>query len=268
MIPAIATVTLGGDIKNKLQAIANAGFHSIELFDTDLDTFKGSPKELGQLIHDFNLNLASYFPLRNFEGMPESKRSIVFENAQRYLDVAIELKASMVMICSNTDPISLSDDNRIAADLNQLGQIAKERDLKIAYEALAWGVHVNDYRHATRLVKDADHPSVGLVLDTFHILSRKTDVLNIRDIPCKDIFLVQISDAPILNLDYLNWSRFHRILPGEGEFALNDFVKEVKLTGYDGIVSLECFNEKLKADDPNIIAKKGFSANNSLWNTY
>ena len=84
MIPTIATVTLGGDLKTKLESIANARFNSIELIDTDLDAFEGSPKELNTLIKDFGLSLASYFPLRDFEGMPKANKDtlkIIYEAA-------------------------------------------------------------------------------------------------------------------------------------------------------------------------------------------
>jgi hypothetical protein len=55
--------------------------------------------------------------------------------------------------------------------------------LRVAFEALAWGRHVNDYRDAWEVVRRADHPSIDLVLDTFHILVRGTDLRPIHAIP-------------------------------------------------------------------------------------
>ena len=266
MIPTIATVTLGGDIKKKLKAISKAGFHSIELFDTDLDRFEGSSKELNNLIKDFGLNLASYFPLRNFEGMPEEKKESVFNEAKYYLDTAKELESEMIMICSNTNQESLPNEEKITSDLNELAEIAKNFEIKLAYEALAWGTHVNGYRHAMQLIHDADHENLGIALDAFHILSKQDNISQIRHIPKNKIFLVQISDAPFLNLDFLSWSRTHRILPGYGDFNLKSFVNEVKLTGYDQYFSLECFNKKLQEKDPMKAAEEGFGLNQKLWN--
>ncbi|MDC0093901.1 sugar phosphate isomerase/epimerase [Alphaproteobacteria bacterium] len=266
MIPTIATVSLGGEIKKKLQAISKAGFHSIELFDADLDTFEGHAKELKNLIRDFGLSLASYFPLRNFEGMPEGQKGSIFDQAKYYLNTAKELGSEMVMICSNTSQESLPNEKKITSDLNELAEIAKNFEIKLAYEALAWGIHVNDYRHAMQLIQDADHMNLGIALDTFHIMSKKDDITQIRHIPREKIYLVQISDAPFLDLDYLSWSRSHRILPGYGDFDLKSFVKEVKLTGYDQYFSLECFNKNLQAKDPINTAAEGFILNQNLWN--
>ena len=80
------------------------------------------------------------------------------------------------MICSNVSPESLGGIDRAAADLRELGERAAKRGLRIAFEALAWGRHINDYRDAWEAVRRADHPAVGLVLDSFHILARGTDL--------------------------------------------------------------------------------------------
>jgi 4-hydroxyphenylpyruvate dioxygenase len=265
MIPTIATVTLGGDLKTKLESIANAGFNSIELFDTDLDAFEGSPKELNTLIKDFDLSLASYFPLRDFEGMPKANKDYTFDKAKAYLETAKELGSKMVMICSNTSQESSLDESQITSDLNELAEIAKKLELKLAYEPLAWGRHVNHYNHAIKLIQDADNENLGIVLDSFHILSQKNNISHIKQIPKDKIFLVQISDAPFLNLDYLSWSRSQRILPGYGDFNLKEFVKVVKSTGFNEYFSLECFNKDLQTRDVLNAAKEGFKLNEKLW---
>ena len=79
---------------------------------------------------------------------------------------------------------------------------------------------------------NADHPAVGLVLDTFHIFARGTDLSAIRAIPRDRIFLVQAADAPRLDMDYLSWSRHFRNFPGQGDFPLDDFMDALAATGF------------------------------------
>ena len=66
----------------------------------------------------------------------------------------------------------------------------------------------------------ANHPSLGLTLDTFHIFSCQTELDSIINIPGDRIFLVQVADAPQLTMDPLSWSRHHRFFPGQGELDL------------------------------------------------
>ena len=99
-------------------------------------------------------------------------------------------------------------------------EAAAEHGVRIAFEALAWGRYVDDYRRAWRIVELADHDAVGVCLDSFHILSRGHDPAAIEEIPGRKVFFLQLADAPALSMDVLSWSRHHRLFPGEGAFDL------------------------------------------------
>ena len=72
---SIATVCLSGTLRQKIEAIAKAGFQGIEIFENDLITRDGSLSELRQLLADHGLKVLVYQPFRDFEGMPEPLRS-------------------------------------------------------------------------------------------------------------------------------------------------------------------------------------------------
>ena len=131
-------------------------------------------------------------------------------------------------------------------DLRELGERAQQRGLRIGYEALAWGRHINDHRDAWEIVRRADHPAVGLILDSFHSLSRRIDPESIRAIPGDRIFFVQLADAPGIDMDVLHWSRHFRNMPGQGDLPVVDFVRAVLATGYAGPLSLEVFNDQFR----------------------
>ena len=96
------------------------------------------------------------------------------------------------------------------------------------------GRHINDHRDAWEVVRRTDHPNVGLILDSFHTLARRLDVSTIRAIPGDRIFLVQLADAPRIDMDLLYWSRHFRNMPGQGDLAVLDFMRSVSATGYAG----------------------------------
>lgn len=265
MIPSMATVTLGGSLPDRLNAIAQSGFQAVELFDTDLEAFDGGIASIKQLLSDTGLHAASYFPLREFEGAPVDARQATRDRAIRYLDHALEIGAPMVMMCSATGEQMSADRSNIIDDLGWLADMAKERDLLLAYEAIAWGRHINDYRQTAELVSQLQHPNFGLVLDSFHIFARDLPLSGISQIPAEHIFLVQASDAPDLDISYLDWSRNHRTLPGRGVFDLTSFTAQVKKSGYNGIFSLECFNDDLRRELATDVAAMGFQAMNRLW---
>ena len=97
----------------------------------------------------------------------------------------------------------------------------------------------------------------GSSLDTFHTFARKTDLKPIRSIPGDRIFLVQLADAPWLDMDVLSWSRHFRCFPGQGDLPLLDFMEAVPATGYEGDLSLEIFNDQFRAGSPRSVAVDG-----------
>ena len=129
--------------------------------------------------------------------------------------------------------------------------------MRVGFEALAWGRHINDYRDAWEAVRRADHPAIGLVLDSFHIFARKTDLKPIRAIPRDRVFLVQLADAPVLDMDSLSWSRHFRNFPGQGDLPLLDFMEALQATDYDGLLSLEIFNDQFRAGSARSVAVDG-----------
>jgi 4-hydroxyphenylpyruvate dioxygenase len=257
MKTSIATVSLSGTLGEKLEAIAAAKFAAVEIFENDLITFNGTPSDVRRACAELGLDIVTLQPFRDFEGMPSGRRERAMERAERKFDVMQELGCDLLMICSNVAPESLGGIDRAAADLRELGERAAKRGLRIAFEALAWGRHINDYRDAWEAVRRADHPAVGLVLDSFHILARGTDLSAIRTIPGDRIFLVQLADAPLLQMDYLSWSRHFRNFPGQGELPVLDFMEALSATGYDGALSLEIFNDQFRAGSARSFAVDG-----------
>ena len=254
---SIATVCLSGVLVEKLEAIAAAGFKGVEIFENDVLSFNGTPADVRKIIGDSGLEAITFQPFRDFEGMPADHRARVFQRAERKFDLMQELGCDLLMICSNVSPESLGGIDRAAADLREIGERAAKRGLRIGFEALAWGRHINDYRDAWEAVRRADHPAVGLVLDTFHILARNTDLGAIRAIPPDRIFLVQVADAPILAMDYLSWSRHYRNFPGQGGLPLPEFMHALLATGYASLLSLEIFNDQFRAGSARSVAIDG-----------
>jgi 4-hydroxyphenylpyruvate dioxygenase len=257
MKTSIATVSISGDFAEKLSAIAEAGFDGVEIFESDFLGFDGSSRDVGKMARDLGLEITLFQPFRDFEGLPEPQRARAFDRAERKFDLMQELGTDLMLVCSSVSPVALGGIERAASDFHELGERAAKRRLRVGYEALAWGQHVSDHRDAWEIVRRADHPSIGLILDSFHTLARKVDVGSIRAIPKDRIFIVQLADAPLIEMDLLYWSRHFRNMPGEGDLPVKDFLRAVAATGYDGYLSLEIFNDQFRGGSPKSIAVDG-----------
>ena len=264
MKTSIATVSISGNLREKLEAIAAAGYDGIEIFEQDFVAYDGSPRDVGNMVRDHGLEITLFQPFRDFEGLPEPMRTKAFDRAKRKFDLMQELGTDLVLICSSCHASSLGGIDRAAADFNALGEIAKDRGIRVGYEALAWGKHINDHRDAWEIVRRADHSNVGLILDSFHTLSRKIDPATIRSIPGDKIFFVQLADAPLIEMDLLYWSRHFRNMPGEGDLNVQGFMQAVMATGYSGPISLEIFNDQFRGGSSKLVAVDGYRSLISL----
>jgi 4-hydroxyphenylpyruvate dioxygenase len=258
LFTSIATVSISGRLDTKLRAIADAGFAGVEVFENDLLTHDGgTARDVGRLLRDLGLICTAYQPFRDFEGMPPPLRGKVFDRIERKFDVMEELGAGLLLVCSNVSPSSLADRSRIIDDFRELGDRAQARGLRVGYEALAWGRHVFDHRDAWSIVRDTNHPAIGLILDSFHSLARRVPIESLPDIDPAKIFLVQLADAPQLDMDFLSWSRHFRNLPGQGDLAIVPYVGALRGRGFDGVWSLEIFNDRFRASPASTTAVDG-----------
>ncbi|GAA3756517.1 dehydroshikimate dehydratase QsuB [Microbacterium kribbense] len=250
MRTSIATVSIGGTLEAKLEAARSAGFDGIEIFENDLISSFATPRQIRSWAERLGLRIDLYQPFRDFEGVPAEQLSANLRRAEAKLDLAAELGAATMLVCSNVATATIDDDRTAADQLRRLGDLAAERGVRIAYEALAWGRFVNTYRRSWQVVERTDHPSVGLCLDSFHIFSRSSTLAEMGEIPGAKIFFCQIADAPLMDLDPLSWSRHYRLFPGQGGFPLPEFMSAVLSTGYDGPISIEVFNDVFRQTDP------------------
>jgi len=246
----IATVCLSGTLEDKLAAAAAAGFRGIEVFEPDLIASPWSPGELARRCADLDLSVDLYQPLRDLDSTDPTRFAANLRRAERKFDVMEALSVQTVLVCSSVGLDAVADVDQLAEQLSTAAARAERRGLRIAYEALAWGRHVSTWEASWDAVRRADAAALGLCLDSFHVLSRGGDPGSFAGIPGEKVFFVQLADAPQLSMDVLQWSRHHRLFPGQGAFDLPGFLAAVLATGYRGPLSLEVFNDVYRQSDP------------------
>jgi 4-hydroxyphenylpyruvate dioxygenase len=253
----IATVSLSGTLPEKLEAAALVGFDGVEIFENDLLTYDGTPAEVRRIAADLGLAISIFQPFRDFEAMPEPQRARNLDRAERKFDLMGELGTDLVLACSNVQAAAIDDPSRAAADLHEMAERAGRRGLRVGYEALAWGRHVKRWRDAWGIVQAADHPALGLIVDSFHTLSLADDFAGLADIPGERIFFTQLADAPLMSGDVLNWSRHFRNFPAQGALDVTGFLRAVLASGYAGPLSLEIFNDEFRSAPARLTARDG-----------
>jgi 4-hydroxyphenylpyruvate dioxygenase len=255
MRKGIATVSVSGVLPDKLDAIAAAGFDGIEIFDNDLVSSALSPREVRARCADLGLSVDLFQPLRDVEGVPPERFDRVLHRVRTKLGVMADLGADTLLACSNVGDDAVDDAALRAEQLHRVGELAHEHGVRVAFEALAWGRHVNRVGQAWVAVQEAGHPAVTLAVDTFHMLSRGDDGTALSGVPGERIGFLQVADAPMLDMNLLEWSRHFRCFPGQGTLDVTGVVAAALAAGYRGPLSLEVFSDVVREADARTTAR-------------
>jgi len=135
-------------------------------------------KKLKSLCQDMGMNLCLMQPIMDFEGclLPHDREEAMIK-AQACLRITSALSISLVLIASRWQPSVpiTSDLTVIAQDLGELADYGAELSppVSISYEAIGWADVVNQWQQAWEVVRIADRPNLGLVIDTFNWLCRE-----------------------------------------------------------------------------------------------
>ena len=189
MRTGIATVCLSGSLEDKLAAAARAGFDGVEIFEPDLIGNAAVAERDPCPSRRARIDHRPLPAVPRLRGRPGERLERNLRRAEAKFDVMEALGASTLLVCSNVSEDTIDDDALAAQQLRALAERAAERGIRVAYEALAWGRHVSEYDHAWRIVQAADHPALGVCLDSFHILSRGTSLAAIAEIPAREAVL-------------------------------------------------------------------------------
>jgi sugar phosphate isomerase/epimerase len=262
------TVTMGGTLGHKLDCMKAAGFSGVELWARDLIAHPGGVEAAADVVKASGLRVTDFQPLRDFECAPDAMRAHRLEMAREQLRQMALVGADLLLVCSTTSPLAIDDPERAAEDLRTLATLATPLGIRICYEALSWGRHVNRWHQAWDIVRRCDRANVGLNLDSFHMSVHGDDtpdtLARLAEVPVEKIFLVQLadyffeySDRPA---DMIELARHQRLFPGEGLHDVRDLVQLLEDRGYRGNYTFEVFNDDYVNSDPMVVAQRGMKS--------
>jgi sugar phosphate isomerase/epimerase len=243
------TITLAGPLEAKLVAMRAAGFTQVMLNANDLAGHPGGPAAAIESVRRSGLRVTGFQVLRDFEGLSGHLHAYKVDIAKAMLEMCRALGSRVLLACSSTSAHATGEFESLKKDLQKLAMLAVPYGIRIAYEALSWGRHVNEYPQAWELVSEADRANLGLALDSFHMFATGTSREALEEIVPAKVFLVQLADFMWQQIpsreERINTARHFRVFPGEGVHSAEvaELVRSLDRLGYRGDYSFEVFND-------------------------
>jgi len=243
-----------------IKAISKAGFEGVELRKDETFNYlkKHTVDDLNKLLREYNLKCITFNAIELFSLCPEDEFKRILDYTERLMDIGNHIECDMIIaVPSFLEDTHMSDSKIFSQTVERLKIIAKlaeKYDFKIGFEPLGFpNCSVRKVEMALKIIEHKDLPDMGLIIDTFHYFVGEHSITELENIELEKLWLIHINDAIEKPLKELQDS--HRVLPCQGFFNLEMFVRKLKEIGYNKWLSLELFNEKLWREDPYKVSK-------------
>jgi len=249
-----AATIKGTPLNLQIRLASEAGFKQIGLWLDDVDQAVAMGTSLSDIktqLDSCGLQVAEFCFLGGWQDAEGARFDEVLSQAHRLSNVCRALGCDILVAVPALAGGRLGG---APERFRQVCQVAAEHRVRVALEFPGIAAEVKDLRTAHNLVSAAACANAGLVLDTFHFFLGGSSLSDMEG--AAEILLVHISDAMNLPIEELRKPHDNRTFPGEGilDFAL--IFDRLDQSHYDGAISLEVWNRKLRQANPAEVVKR------------
>jgi len=152
--------------------------------------------------------------------------------------------------------------NRAVESLREVGALAAKHGVRLALEANSQAEQFNTLQSIRDLLRRADHPHCGVLLDTYHLQRSGGTLAELETLSAKELAYFQYSDVPAQGLKA--GAVLDRLPPGKGVVPFrNIFAWLAK--HYSGFLSYEAPNTVAWGQNPEAVAREALAATRALW---
>jgi len=231
-----ATSMKHSTLENDLELCKKYGYYGLEMQTDLMDKYMEThtPEDLRKLFADSGVKALPVNALTSFNIRSEEQ-----DKRFHYIcSCAQAAGAEAVILVAAMKDISLEASAEAA---RHYLAIAGGYGLRLALEFMGVpGCSVKSLEEASCIADKA--PGLKLVLDCAHMMAGPTDYATILKLIPEKIESVHIDDI-CRNMSGV-YSDADRVWPGDGNMGLDEIFKNLNTIGYDGLVSVEMFNEE------------------------
>jgi sugar phosphate isomerase/epimerase len=251
----------GFDFRTAMERYAKAGIRAVEPALTKVREFaqKESPAAARRLLDDLGLKAVSS---SNQIGLvePGDARARSLEDLKWKVELAQVIGCDRIVAPSTGAGQYTQDDYQRGADnLREAAEIAKPFGVTIMLEFTRTSRFAASLPTALKLVREASHPNVRVMMDTYHFwggISKFEDLELLRDGELHHLHFEDVPAEPPREI----LGQPNRVFPGDGIAPLRRIVEALKRKKYAGAASLEMFDPAIQSMDPYQVATRARAA--------
>lgn len=237
--------TLRWDFEQELSAYAERGFGGVGVYRPKLEDY-GIDRAI-DLLDDFAMDVTSLSWVGGFTGSDGRRFEDAVSDAMSAILQAARIRAETLIVIAGgkNNHIQTHLHRTLRCALKRLAAVASEHGVQLALEPIHPGCgdewsFVTDLQTTLKIIEEVDNPSLGLVLDTYHI-GMDDDALRWLPDVAPHVHLVQLGDGR-----HCPHGEMNRCLLGEGCIPLHEITEMLTECGYQGAWEIELIGEDVE----------------------
>ena len=247
------------DLTERLQAAAKAGYCGIGLGFEDLEACveRHGFAEISRMIADNGIKYLELEALLDWFTSGDRRQASDHTRA-RLLQAAEKLGARHIKIGGDLSGATWPLGQLIESFADLCSQAALV-GAQVALEPMPF-TSIRDPAVGLEIVSGADHPNGGLLIDIWHVARARFPYKGLTVIPSQWITSIELNDAPAAPTasNPLVDTTCGRLLCGEGDLDVAEFVRCIAATGYEGPYAVEILSEAHRELKPSVAAERSY----------
>ena len=236
-----------------IPAAAGAGFDGVSIVARAHQRFLASEgltdADLRALLTDHGLVVTDFEAVGDWLTPPPTDAPTflraVYTEAQ-CLEAAAAVGASTLVATHFGEPVPA---DQAAPAFAGLCDRAADRGLQVALEFPAMAT-IADVTAAWDVVRLADRPNGGILLDTWHHRRSPGTDAHLADVPAERVLSIQLRDGAAEPVGPPVEDVMISVLPGDGDFGLADLLRQLDERGVNCPVGIEVLSREILAQGP------------------
>jgi sugar phosphate isomerase/epimerase len=246
-------------LEEKVSAISGASYDGIELWLKDLVGREVS--ECKRIISDSGLSIPTCIKIAGwFEGdgsqmeLSSNDRTKIMDECKRRIELGAEVGAEYIIAIPARDDRGYYADMKEGAEyFNQLLEFGKSVGCEPTIEFMGQTSQIKTIDSCLNFLSLVDGGK--MVVDAYHIWRGGDSFSSMKKLSLDDISILHISDRNP-SIDRLSHKDSDRVMPGDGDIDLKNFISEAKNLGFKGYISIGVYNPQNWDRDPNEVSNE------------
>jgi sugar phosphate isomerase/epimerase len=186
---------------------------------------------------------------------PTPTRAASLETFKQRCEMFATLGLTSIYAPTGTTEKFTADDYKAgAANMREVGEIAKQFGLVAMAEAVRASTFISTLTTLLTMTREAAHPNMKPLLDFYHFWSGQSKLEDLDLIRPREIGHVHFQDVPAIPRELLDNTT--RYIPGDGIAPVETILRKLSDKGYAGSLSVELFLPRFAQGDPFEVASE------------